>query len=132
MKTLLFSVLALIHTATLGAQIVKDPLLDYWLPFLNKNKVSSEIQIYEFSASFTEGARQFVFITDDLARLGPHGNYAWSVYRPVDSSNYLNIATADSFIDTGLNGPCYIGYIGEIKGYGADLTPEVGHFKSIV
>lgn len=97
------------------AQVVQDPILKYYQSFDNPTHISPEDKIYVFETDFTGDGKKSVFITNDLARLGPHGTYGWSVYYPLNSGGYQGVTDG---IISNLNGPNYIGYVAEIKRYG--------------
>jgi hypothetical protein len=111
--SILLSVLAFCH---LTAQVVKDPLLAYYQSFDNPSQLSPTTQIYCLIADITGDGRKTILITNDRARLGPHGDYGWSLYKPVKTGGYEVI---DDTIDAPITGPDYIGYIDQIKRYGA-------------
>jgi len=107
---------------TASAQVVKDPLLDYYQsakagesPSDDEAHYSPQTPIYYFEADFTGDGRKSFFITDDESREGPHGDYRWSVYYPLASGGYQKLAGG---ISMRKNGPAYIGYVAEIKRYG--------------
>jgi len=125
---LVFSALALCHVC---AQVVKDPLLDYYNRNFSKADLAAardpespsppitpQTKIYCFEANFTGPGRKSVFITDEGESLGAHGKYAWSIYCPVKSSGYQLVSDESDFITGGLGGPGYIGYVAQIKRYG--------------
>jgi hypothetical protein len=101
-----------------SAQIVKDPLLAYYEAFDQPLKLPPETQVYSFAANLTSDGRKAIFITNDLARLGPAGQYAWSLYYPLKDGGYKVASDESHFIVAGLDGPNYIGYIDQIKRYG--------------
>jgi hypothetical protein len=107
----------------LSGQIVKDPLLSYYHDIQSLAKPSDTIYVLE--ADFTGNKRKSIFITDDQSKLGPHGDYSWSVYCPHQSGGYL---VAGSGLDAGIEGPDYIGYIDQLKRYGAITATEGGKY----
>jgi hypothetical protein len=98
------------------SQTITSPFQDYYRSFDNPTQVSAQLKIYVFEADFTGDGRKSIFITDDRCRLGPHEDYSWTVYYPTRSGKYLE---AGSFVDAGLTGPDYIGYINQVKRFGA-------------
>jgi hypothetical protein len=111
------------------AQVVKDPLRDYYvrnfaatkLPIRPDSETPSgplTLQVYYFKADFTGNGRKSVFITDDAEYLGAHGKYGWSVYLPTGRGWYRLITNEYNFIVGGILGPDYIGYVKEAKRYG--------------
>jgi len=104
------------------AQVVKDPLLDYYQSTKagdssgdKESHFSPQTPIYYFEANFTGNGRKSFFITDDESREGPHGTYGWSVYYPLASGGYQKL---DDVVSMGKFGPAYVGYVAEIKGPG--------------
>ena len=110
------------------AQVVKDPLLDYYLRISKPGfypacgdpnfHYSSQTQVYFLEADFTDSKRKSVFITDEGEYLGAHGNFGWSIYCPVESGGYHLVTDESTLIAAGPDGPEYIGYIDQIKSYG--------------
>jgi len=116
MKTItLFFVLSSLALCHVCAQVVKDPLLTYYQSFDNPSKIPSNTKIYCISTDLTGNGKKAILITNDLARLGPHGDYGWSAYVPVKTGGY---SVLDDTIDAPITGPDYIGYIKEIKRFG--------------
>jgi hypothetical protein len=106
----------------LQAQVVKDPLLDYYQSLKSAESsgnpgvhFSDQTRVYEFEADLIGDGSKTIFITDDQSKGGPHGDYSWSVYVPLPSGGYRSIPDG---IDAGIKGPEYIGYIDQIKRYG--------------
>lgn len=111
------------------AQVVKDPLLDYYQRISNTGfypqnsdpnfHYSPQTRVTCFEANFTGSERKSVFITDAGEYLGAHAKYAWSIYCPVKSGGY-HLVTNDNgdFIPAGPDGPAYVGYIDQLKCYG--------------
>jgi hypothetical protein len=110
------------------AQVVRDPLLDYYQQigkpsFYRENddsnfRYSPQTHIFCFEADFTRGGRRSFFITDSGQNLNAHGKYGWAIYAPVEAGGYQMVTDESTLIDAGLNGPVYVGYIDQIKGYG--------------
>ena len=113
---------------TVDAQVVKDPLLDYYQrigksDFYRENddsnfSYSPQTQVYCFEANFTGPGRKSVFITDEGQYLNAHGNYGWAIYSPVESGGYRMVTDESTLIAAGPDGPAYVGYIDQIKRYG--------------
>lgn len=112
------------NLCTADAQIVKDPLLDYYqairsgdIDILGDEEphYSSRTKIYEFEADFTGHGRKSVFIANDESRQGAHGAYNWTVYYPLKSGAFQRLARG---VSTSIDGPPFIGYVTEINRYG--------------
>ena len=111
-----------------NAQVVKDPLLDYYQRitkpgFYHENDASDfayspQTRVVCFEADFTGSGRKSFFITDQGQYLNAHGKYAWTIYVPVESGGYSMATDESTLIEVGPNGPAYIGYIDQIKRYG--------------
>ena len=119
-----------ISFCAVNAQPVKDPLLDYFTQGFSKvdfavpqtddgegpfTPITPQTRIYTFEATLEPSKRKFVFITSEVESLGPHGDFAWSVYGPLKAGGYKRLP--DGFV-AHLSGPVYIGYVPEVKVYG--------------
>jgi hypothetical protein len=119
-----------LNLSSAEAQIIKDPLRDYYqggfsqVDFSKENipdeegpspPVTPQTQIYYFAADFPGDGRKSLFITSEQATLGAHAQYAWSIYCPVSAGGFRLITNS---LASGLGGFDYIGYIDEIKKFG--------------
>jgi hypothetical protein len=129
MKTLLLLSLFFCGSLCLAqAQVVKDPLLDYYQRigkpgFYRENNApgfqySPQTQLFSFEANFTGSKRKSLFITDSGQFLNDHANYDWAIYIPVGLIGYTMVTDESSLIMAGPEGPAYIGYIDQVKRYG--------------
>jgi hypothetical protein len=117
-----------LNLCPLQAQVVKDPLLDYYQhigksSFYQENDASDfhyspQSHVFCFDADFTGSNRKSVFITDLGQYLNFHDNYGWAIYVPVGSAGYRRVTDESTLIAAGPNGPPHVGYIDQLKGYG--------------
>ncbi len=117
--------------AKLNTGIVEDPLRDYALnPSFIFPHDQRQVKVYVIHAKFTDDARESVFITNDSGKYTDEvGASEWQFYRPMDDNKYsaayeflTNVEQDHDLSDSitaPLSGPAYIGYIDQIKGYGA-------------
>lgn len=124
MKTILIivSIYITLNLFTADAQVVKDPLLEYYQVIKSGDSQGDAVphytprtQIYFFEANFMGVGHKCIFITDGESRQGAHGVYGWSVYCPMASGGYQKLVNG---ISASKHGPTYVGYVAEINGYG--------------
>jgi hypothetical protein len=109
-----------LHSFQLSAQTVQDPLREYYESFdLNHDSrdyhASPVTVIYYFWADLTGKGQKSLCVTDDGNRTGK-GGYAWTVYHDVGGGKYERFPNNLEFK---IQGPSYIGYVSEMKVYGA-------------
>lgn len=119
--------------AKLDTGLVDDPLRDYverGCYLTHPPHDPKSIKVYVISANFTDDKRESIFITDESSEYTKDaGRLEWQFYRPSGDNKYSCAADfftgvdQDHDLDVGitapLTGPAYLGYIDEIKGYGA-------------
>lgn len=122
-----------LNLGTAAAQVVKDPLLDYYQYVKagggdndEEPHYTQQTPIYYFEADLTGDGRKSFFITDEESKQGPHGGYQWSVYYPLASGGYQKAAVG---ISMSKYGPAYIGSVSEIQGYG--VVDSAKHVVSV-
>ena len=118
--------------AKLHTGLAEDPLRDYISKdsFIFPHDRKKPVKVYAITTKFTDDARDCIFITNDSGKyLVDVGALQWQFYRPAEDNKYSRASEfltnvdedhgLSDIITAPLNGPAYIGYIDEIKGYGA-------------